>query len=184
MRKVVVCLCMVGAALVAPAVAQDRAGAIVGHVTGNERGGAVAGALVTIEGLSIQTSTDRQGAFRLTGVPAGSHKLIVTYIGRASEKKDVTVEPGRALEVNIELPNDIGYSETVQVTGDPIAEGQESALNQQKTAPNITNVVSADRLAASPTRMLPKPSRECRVCRSPATRVRAATSSFAAPKRG
>ena len=150
MRQLVVCLWIVVAALVAPAVAQEKAGAIVGHVTATERGGAVAGALVTIEGLLVQATTDRQGAFRLTGVPAGSYKLIVTYIGRASERKDVTVEAGRALEVDIELPNDIGYSETVQVTGDSIAEGQDSALNQQKTAVNITNVVSADQIGSFP----------------------------------
>jgi hypothetical protein len=37
-----------------------------------------------------------------------------------------------------------GYKEAVTVTAGLIEDAQARALNQQKTAPNITNVVSAD----------------------------------------
>ena len=150
MIKVVVWVCAVLMAVTPAAFAQEGTGAVVGYVTGAEQGGPLAGATVTLDGLPQRTATDRQGAFRLTGVPAGTHKLLVSCIGRAPGQQDVTVVAGRSLEVDVRLASDVGYSETVTVTSDPITEGQASALNQQKTALNITNVVSADQIGSFP----------------------------------
>ena len=47
----------------------------------------------------------------------------------------------------------VEFEESVTVQGDTlILESQERALNQQKTAPNITNVVSADQIGSFPDR--------------------------------
>lgn len=133
----------------ASAQAQEGVGAISGYVVDAERGAALAGAVVTVEGQAQQAATDRLGAFRLANIPAGSQKLVVTYIGRAPSQQDITVPAGRTLEVEVKLPN-VSYTETVTVTSDPITEGQANALNQQKSAANITNVISADQIGSFP----------------------------------
>jgi TonB-dependent receptor len=150
MFKPAVCACLVLAASAQEIQAQDGTGAVVGYVTGAEQGGALAGAVVTLEGQAQRAATDRQGAFRLNGVPAGTQVLVVTCIGRAPGRQEITVVAGRSLAVDVKLASDVGYTETVTVTSDPITEGQASALNQQKTALNITNVVSADQIGSFP----------------------------------
>ncbi len=84
----------------------------------------------------------RTGAYRLAGVPAGSYSVVVNYLGHGEQRADVTVTAGQTLSVDVELAR-TSFSETVQVVAAPIGEGQAAALNQQRTALNITNVVSA-----------------------------------------
>ena len=57
------------------------AGAITGRVT-NETGTTnLEGAIVRIEELGRETSTDREGRFGFSDVPAGDYNLTVTYFG-------------------------------------------------------------------------------------------------------
>src|SRR5262245_2725156 len=82
------CLMLASLALcAAPAATQTAqgAGVIEGRVVDSTTGNALAGALVFVTETSAQTTTDREGAFRLAGVPAGSHTVVVTYLGRQDE---------------------------------------------------------------------------------------------------
>src|SRR5262245_66230593 len=63
-------------------------GVVEGRVVDAASGNPLPGATVLATGTAAQTSTDRDGVFRLAGVPAGDRSVVVTYIGR----KDVVVE--------------------------------------------------------------------------------------------
>jgi TonB-dependent receptor len=62
----------------------------------------------------------------------------------------VTIEAGAVVNVTVELT--LRFAETVEVVGERGIEAQATALNLQRTAPNITNVVSAEQLSVFPDR--------------------------------
>jgi TonB-dependent receptor len=136
----------------APPVAalSGQTGSLTGRVVDAGRGEGLPGALVRIAGTAVSAATDRQGAFRLTGVPVGKQTVVVTYLGRADAARDVAVVAGPNPALEIKLEQEVAYRETVTVTGASIQEGQARALNQQRTASNITNVVAADQIGTFP----------------------------------
>jgi TonB-dependent receptor len=131
-----------------PGIAQEATGSLAGTVSGPE-GGPVPGARLTIVGTRLETATDRLGRYRLARVPAGDQKLAVTFVGFADQTVDVTVEAGAStsLDVTMELES---FTGSVTVTGDPILAGQAQALNEQKVAPNIVNVISSEQIQFFP----------------------------------
>ncbi len=142
---------LVAVSLFAPvaASAQDGSGRITGLVLDASTGAPLAGVDVVLDGTSFRTATDRTGTFRLAGVPAGSYTVVVAYLGHGDEKAPVTVTANADVRVEVSLAP-TRFSETVQVQGVGIGDGQASALNQQRTALNITNVVSADQIGSFP----------------------------------
>jgi len=138
----------------APASAQAPApsGAIEGRVVDASSGEPLPGARVIVTGMAGEAASDRDGRFRVTAVPAGQQSVVVTYLGRNDAVLDVTVTAGASARLEIKL-SPLAFSETVTVTAVAlILESQEKALNQQRTAPNITNVVSADQIGLFPDR--------------------------------
>src|SRR5262245_25855623 len=139
-----------GAAAQSPAA--TGTGVVEGRVVDAATGDPLPGATVFVTGTAGQTATNRDGVFRLGGVPAGSRSVVVTYLGRQDEVLDATVVAGatRRLDVKMKM---VSFAESVTVTAEAlILESQERALNQQKAAPNISNVVSADQIGAFPDR--------------------------------
>lgn len=61
------------------------------------------GANVRIENTLIGSATDRKGNFRLTKVPAGSHKLKVTMVGYESKELEVEVVPDQTTFIEVQL---------------------------------------------------------------------------------
>jgi len=148
LARVVAALVLLLSAL--PAAAQSTStGRVTGRVTDAVTGAPLIGADIVVEGTSLVTATDQSGAFQLVGVPAGDATVVVSYLGHRQEQTKVSVVSGQAVTVEVTLAP-VGFTETVQVQGDPIGEGQASALNQQRTAVNITNVVSADQIGSFP----------------------------------
>ena len=54
---------------------------MTGIVTECRTGEYLPGANIYLEGTNLGTSTDREGFFKITGVPDGSYTLVVNYIG-------------------------------------------------------------------------------------------------------
>jgi TonB-dependent receptor len=146
-RALGVAVCLASSA--GEASAADEHGSIAGRVLDSTNSNPLPGAAVRVDGTNIQTSTDRTGTFRLTGVPTGERTLIVDYLGKAESKVTLTVSAGENPRQEIKL-EPIKYKESVTVSADIIADAQARALNQQKTAANITNVVSADQIGSFP----------------------------------
>ena len=147
-RWAIVSACLGAAwAVAAPARAQGSAGVVVGRVVDSE-GGLLPGARVQLVGTALQTTTNRIGEYRLTSVPAGPQKVEVSVIGFETSTVEVVVQADEVVVRDAELKL-VGFAEEVEVSA-PLLEGQMKALNQQRMAPNLVNVVAADQIGSFP----------------------------------
>ncbi|MBL4853316.1 MAG: TonB-dependent receptor plug domain-containing protein [Robiginitomaculum sp.] len=119
-------------------------GIIVGHVTDVNSGAPLAGAILVLEGTKYRTSTDVRGQYRFPNVPSGRYVLNIDYLGSPSQSMDITVGAARNVQ-NFELGSPI---DEVVTTGTRSSLAQ--ALNQQRSAPNSSTVVSSDLLNSFP----------------------------------
>jgi hypothetical protein len=78
----------------------------VGEIAGRVevRGfGAALGASITVEGTRLGVASGRNGAYVITGVPPGRHRLIFTYAGCKKTMRVVNVEAWKSLTQNVQL---------------------------------------------------------------------------------
>ncbi|HEX6041899.1 TonB-dependent receptor [Longimicrobium sp.] len=108
-------------------------GQISGTVTEPD-GGPVAGATVAIAALSRTVVTNEQGRYALANVPAGTHTVMASRIGRASVTRQVTVAAGQTATANFTL------AETALVLDEVVAIGYGTA-----TRAEVTGAVSSIR---------------------------------------
>lgn len=123
-------------------------GAVSGRVTG-ESGSPLPNAQVYIDGTSIGAVTNLQGYYRMVNIPAGNHKMVVSYVGYQREERPVTVGAGSYSSQDYSLKSVVIEGEKIVIEGG-IRHGQAEALNRQKTADNIKNVAAEDLISAFP----------------------------------
>jgi len=117
-------------------------GVIAGSVSNAATGNLLEGARVTVKALGISGFADNTGRYVLTGVPAGTHELEVSYIGLDTVQTQVTVSAGSRAERNFDLTTGIYKLAAFKVTGE--REGDAAALTAQRNAENVKNVVAMD----------------------------------------
>lgn len=122
-------------------------GGIRGRITDRESGEVLPGASVIIKGTNFGGTSDVNGEFMLR-VAAGTYEVETSYLGFKSSAQSVTVEDNQFVELNIQLEADALMLKDIVITG--VLQGQQKALNQQKAADNIKNVVSADQIGRFP----------------------------------
>ena len=144
-RSAACCLLLFLLGLAAPAAAQTL---LHGKVLDPD-GRALAGAAIRLEASSLSSRTSPSGDYRLPQVPAGERTIVVSYLGFADQQQNVTVPAGGELKVDFQLDRVVA-SESVTVLAEPIREGTARALNQQRTAINIQNIVAADQMGRFP----------------------------------
>jgi hypothetical protein len=126
---------------------QGGSGTVTGRVTAGSTEAPLIGATVRVEGTALETQTDRSGAFSLPEVPAGRRVLRISHLGYADLENVIDLQPGETVEVLTAMVPQVFTSIEVR---EPYLEGQASALNQQKAAENIVNVVSTDQIGRFP----------------------------------
>lgn len=134
---IAVCICLVSSVAVA------SNGSISGKVTEKETGQPLAGANVYLKGTSYGSSTNLQGEYAITNVPAGSYTLIVSYIGFAQFSQSVSVVENEELKVEAALEKTDFLSEQVVVTASRRPE-------KLTDAPATINIISAQQIAEHP----------------------------------
>jgi len=113
--------------------------------------GTLSGAKVTVVGTKAQTSTNNQGQFSLSHLPAGKHKVRVEYLGYPSSEFDITVVDEQSINVGTLSLNQNTQMEEIVAVG-YMRRGAMMAANMQKEANNIKNVFSADGIGKLPDR--------------------------------
>src|SRR5690349_23751606 len=83
--------CAVNMALMLALYAQT--GNVSGTVTDSSHN-VLVGAQVQVEGVALNTSSDDSGRYKILGVPAGSVKVTVSYLGLNSSTSEVKVTAG------------------------------------------------------------------------------------------
>ena len=139
---------MSGNADAAPARAEAPETIATGSVSANastivdaRTGAALKGALVEIVETGEKTSTGNLGEFRFPG-RTGSYNLRISYLGYPQYEQFVELKDGRA-SAGI-LLSDGGPTAEIIVYGTRSARAQ--SLNQERTAPNVSTVISSDLL--------------------------------------
>src|SRR5262245_47294847 len=132
--------------LVMSAAAAD-VGTISGRITDSRTGHAVGGAIVRVAGQSAETVSNVQGEFVLKNIPAGPQTLRVDYIGLTQGEQPLVVLRDTTVRQNMALFGDPTV-ETIFVRGRVL--GQERALNMQRTAETLKNVIAADAIGNFP----------------------------------
>jgi len=127
--------------LASPASAQSATGTITGHVYDEASGRSLQGAIVRIQGSVASDYTDVNGQFSLTA-PTGEATLAIEYVGLDLFTRTVRVTPGAATRIVAPLKNSVLQLEPLVVRES--ARGQVLAINQQKTAQGIVNIVSEE----------------------------------------
>jgi TonB-dependent receptor len=131
-------------------------GSVSGAVT-QANGEYLDGASVAIPALDRATVADRSGRFAFSDLPAGTHDVVVRYVGFPDQRRTITVA-GEPLTLDVRL--DAAGADTgsnapeggdVVVTGSrPIAESEAAALQIQRTSPSLVSVVASDSVGRLP----------------------------------
>jgi len=122
---------------------------ITGTVLDAFTGEPLIGTNVAIQGTSMGTSTDLDGKYTLSNIPAGTQTIIFRYIGyKQIELADIQLNAGETLELDQEMFPEAIMGEEAVVTMQ--AKGQRAAINQQLASNAITNIVSSDKIRDVP----------------------------------
>ncbi|MBL9209028.1 MAG: carboxypeptidase regulatory-like domain-containing protein [Opitutaceae bacterium] len=142
------CLLPAGLSAQAPA-----SGTIEGRVFDPRRGEYVENARITLEGTRREVFSDPTGYYRIPNVPAGTARLSIFFTGRGTQTEQVNVGAGERVVRDVTLTGggaapkpggEVVQLETFVISSSKEMEGAAIAINEQRFARNIMQVVSAD----------------------------------------
>jgi TonB-dependent receptor len=140
-------LCLASFVLAFLSFAQERKGTITGHVT-DSSDAVLQGADITLEPLGIKIASDIQGQFFVNDLEPGSYTITVSYIGFSTFTKTVTVAAGQVTTVGVKLEVE-SQNQQVLVTAER-ASAEAEAVNRERTADNIVQVLPDDIIRSLP----------------------------------
>jgi iron complex outermembrane receptor protein len=132
--------------------AQPATGTLAGRAAHPATGEFLEGVRVTVEGTTLATATDADGFYRLDGVPAGAARVRAFYTGLPPQVATVTVAAGQTATHDLRFAAPTGpapdgsvvkLDEFVVSTSREMS-GAALAINEQRFAANMKNVVAVD----------------------------------------
>lgn len=136
--------------LCSPALAQSGArGVITGRVSNATSGTFLQNARITLPGANVEVFTDESGSYRIDNVAAGEVALEAFFTGLDRKRARVTVAAGQTVVQDFDLTRDAAAKDVVElgsfvVAGSREFNAQSIAMNEQRFAADMRNVVSAD----------------------------------------
>jgi TonB-dependent receptor len=136
-------------------------GTIEGRVFNPATGAFLEGVRLRVEGSSIETFTDADGNYRLQQVPAGAAAVTAFFTGTGLQKETVSVVAGGTIQRDFQLSPSAGKRgagvddepiklDNYVIAASRVMSGAALAINEQRFAPNMKNVVSADEFGDVP----------------------------------
>ena len=134
-------------------------GIVEGRVLNLRNGEYLERARITVEGTGLETFTDSSGQYRLTNVPAGAARVRVFFTGLEVQTDSVVVTGGATAQRDFNLGSGgprapagrdgpvVKLTEFVVETSKQM-DGAAIAINEQRFAPSMKNVVSAEEFGA------------------------------------
>jgi len=110
----------------------------------------LSGAFVHFDGKNGGSVTNAFGHYSLTGIPPGTYKLKVKYIGYIESEQNIVLSANQVSAMDISLTEKTESLKDVRVYGSANAETESSSRRSEKNADNITNVLSAQAMQRSP----------------------------------
>ena len=135
--------------LLAPVtVLAQQTGTLAGQVTEASNGSPLPGANIGIlEVTNKGTATDADGLYTLTGIPVGTHTVIVRYVGFREMRTTVTIQENQETTQNIALEEDFLNMEEIVVTG------QGASIEKRRIVSDIS-VLNAREIESAPVRSI------------------------------
>jgi TonB-dependent receptor len=129
------------------AYAQSPKGTVVGRVT-DTGGGVLQGARAELEPGNAVAISNNQGEFRFIDVTPGPKTITVSFVGftKVSKQVDVAADGVTRADATMEVGS---VSEQVLVTAER-PHGEAEAINRQRTAENILQVLPAEVITSLP----------------------------------
>lgn len=118
-----------------------RNGTVSGTVSNQATGDLLPGAVITVEGTSLATTSERGGTFSLA-MPEGSQTLVVSFAGLDTQRVPVTVTAGQVATRDVQLTAGIYRMEAFSVSG--VREGSALAIQAQRLSENPKWVAATD----------------------------------------
>jgi len=112
-------LCSLAIALTLPCALQsqtDNTAAISGYAKSAFNGGPLASVMISVAGTTKFAVTDSTGAFRLSGLPAGTQLVRISYLGRDTEEYEFELRRGKTKRLAIILDVEAVNLDPVVVT--------------------------------------------------------------------
>lgn len=116
-------------------------GTVTGRVYDADSGKSLRGAIVRVVGTSAQDYTTEDGRYQVTA-PAGEVSLEIRYVGLDTARRTITVNRSGNTVVDVGMINERLSRDDIVVRA--AAYGQALAINQQKTASGIVNIVNEE----------------------------------------
>lgn len=129
------------------AVGAQGPATIAGRVTDDATKLALGGARVAVAGTAIETYTAAAGNYVLSGVPAGAQSVQVAYVGYDDMVQAVQLAAGLN---RVDVAFNAGTVAMDRFVIDGAAVGAARALNQQRAADTLRNIVASDEIGNFP----------------------------------
>jgi len=127
--------------------AQQSTATIIGTVTDKSQA-TLPGATLKLDPGSISATSDSQGQFTIANLAPGTYTIRADYVGFAPSTSSITVTAGQVARANIAM--DVATeTESIIVTGER-AHGEAEAINEEKVADNILNVLPSEVITSLP----------------------------------
>lgn len=130
-----------------PGIATDlfpQAATISGFVTDASNDNALIGANVFLEDLPLGASTNERGYFAIHPVKPGEYVLICSYLGYQTFEKEMEVQPGENIFLNVSLAPQPLDAEAVQVSAE--AQAMERDINVSRIELSARTIRQAPQL--------------------------------------
>jgi TonB-dependent receptor len=139
----------------AAGVSSPPTGLISGRVANAASGYYLEKVRLTVEGTELEAFTDADGFYRLTDVPAGTARIRAFYTGHTPQTEVITIAAGQTVRRDFNFstvqgrPGGGAEGDIVALSEFVVAVSREMsaaalAINEQRFAPNIKNVLSTD----------------------------------------
>ncbi len=146
-HSILLVLLLVNVLCLVAAQAQERKGTITGHVADADHA-VLQGARVEVQPTGRTAVSDAQGQFTISDLAAGHYKLTISYVGFTPYSTEVDVTSGQAAKLDAALQ--VGTrNEVVEVRGER-QQGEVEALNIERTADNIIQVLPSEVITSLP----------------------------------
>ncbi|PRY51429.1 TonB-dependent receptor [Arcticibacter pallidicorallinus] len=135
-------------------VAGQSVGKIAGKVTDGKTGEALIGLTVKVQGSTKGTSTDIEGRYSISGLTAGKHTLVFSYVGYSSKSvSDIVVKASQVTNADIVMEESEGNSlNEVVITASAKQESVGALYAMQRVSVRVSDGISAEQIRRSPDR--------------------------------
>jgi TonB-dependent receptor len=124
------------------------AATLTGNISNAATGNLLEGARVAVPSLGIEALTDNTGRYILSGLSAGSHEVVVSYLGLDPARATVVLTSEGPATRNFDLSSGVYKLDAFKVTGE--REGGAAAITAVRNADNVKNVAATDQFGNLP----------------------------------